>query len=138
MSSPSFTADSDWDLFSTEEDNDGDISIEEMSDITEVLPPVPDHLDNCSSNANETQISEPQDRKQEDDISSDEFIKLEDLYDSDTTSTQSTNTFETLLESSPSPSPTSSPQFPDYDQLQNLPNEIVERPRFLFFFTSNS
>lgn len=137
MSSPSFTADSDWDLFSTEEDEEEDISIEEMSDITGVSALVPDHLDDCSSDGNETQKSEAQDVKQEGDTSSDEFIKLEDLYDSNTTSTQSTYASETLLESSPSPPPTSSPHIPDYDQLQNLPNEIVERPRFRFFFTSN-
>lgn len=133
MSSPSFTADSDWDLFSTEEDNDGDISIEEISDVTKVFS-LPDQLGSCSPNANE-QI-ELQGCKREGDISSNEFIKLEDLYDSDITSTQSTNTFKTLLESSLSPSPTTSLQFPNYDQLQNLPNEIVERPRCLSFFTS--
>jgi hypothetical protein len=136
MSSPSFVADSDWDLFSTEEDNDGDISLEEISDIAKAIPPVPGHLDDCSSHVNETQTSEPQNCKQEDDISNNESIKLENLYDSDTTSTQLSNISETLLQSS-SPSPTSSSQFPNYDKLQNLPTEIVERPRFLFFFASN-
>ena len=129
MSSPSFTADSDWDLFLTEEVNDGDIFFKEISDIGKVISRVQEHLDDCSSDVNETQMSEPQNGKQEDDISHDELIKLEDLYDSDTTSTQLSNISETFLESS-SPSPTSSSQFPNYDKLQNLPTEIVERPRF--------
>jgi len=131
-SSSSFTIDSDWGLFSTKGDDDGDISIEEMCDNAEVL--FPDHLDESSSNGRYIQ-NERQQCKQGNDNSNDEFIKLEDLYDSDSTSTQLSDTSsETFLQSSV----TLSPRFPDYDQLQNLPNEIVERPKCFLAFTSNS
>ena len=129
-SSSSFTIDSDWGLFSNGGDDDGNISIEEMCDTTEVFL----FLDEFSSNGRYIQ-NKRQQCKQENDNSNDEFIKLEDLYDSDSTSTQLSDTSsETFLQSSV----TLSPRFPDYDQLQNLPNEIVERPKCLLAFTSNS
>lgn len=112
-------ADSDWELFSIDDDDDEDIiSSEEMTEITEPFD-VPDLRDDLLSN-NETQISKHIKQEIEtDDHSVDELINLEELYSISTPSSSLTLSI---------PHDPLSPPIPEYNHLQNLPNEIVERP----------
>lgn len=113
MASPwSFTTDSDWGLFSASGEDYGNVSLDEMTEIHAR----PFTLD--------TRISEEsQYIKPEDNFSNDEYIKLEDLYDGEAASTQSS---KNSLEFHPQ----QDCQIPEFDQLQNLPHIIVERPRY--------
>jgi len=124
--------DSDWSLFLSDSDDVDDISLE---DITECSVPTeePNDLDENLFVSDDTSIPE-------DDITSpttDDFIKLEDLYQDETLDStqysQDNISLEDLQESqsnSYSSIPSSSPSIPDFDQLQNLPHEIVERSRY--------
>jgi len=124
--------DSDWSLFLSDSDDVDDISLE---DITECSVPTeePNDLDENLFVSDDTSIPE-------DDITSpttDDFIKLEDLYQDETLDStdysQDNIPLEDLQESqsnSYSSIPSSSPSIPDFDQLQNLPHEIVERSRY--------
>jgi hypothetical protein len=133
------TPDTDWELFACyDEDDDGNISFEEITVLDELCS-VRDLL-NYLSCTDDTQMSDDlYDLEQQNKIDNrlmDEFIKLEDSYESDSTSTQSTSPSSILTphnnQSSSPPPPPATPQIPAFDQLQNLPHEIVERSRYLY------
>ena len=82
------------------------------------------------------------DRKGNIHLDPDESIKLEDLSQIDTCSIPSANisleiALAELDESGVHGSPSSSPPIPEFDQLQNLPYEIVERPRHDTFYSTD-
>jgi hypothetical protein len=130
--------DTDWELFAGhDEDDDGNISFEEINVLDELCS-VPNLL-NYLSCIDDTQMSDDlYDLEQQNEIDNspiDEFINLQDSYEGDATSTQSTSPSSNLTphhdeSSSPSP-PIATPQIPEFDQLPNLPYEIVERSRYL-------
>jgi hypothetical protein len=71
----------------------------------------------------------------DDDLDLFEPIKLEDLsdpYDTSTLRTDTRDATELLREQTPptQPPPNPLPQNPDFNCLENLPYEIVERPRY--------
>jgi len=127
--------DTDWDLFASyDEDDDGNISFKKLTELNEFCSV--SNLLNDLSCTHDTQISDDlNDFKQQTEIYNslmDEVIKLEESYESDSTSTQSTSPSSSLTPHNSSPSlPPATPQIPEFDQLQNLPHEIVERSRFL-------
>jgi hypothetical protein len=122
---------SDWDLLLVDNDDDLFVS-EEMSDIIEIFSIPDSSATSISSACNEIRNSLEDyyiNSEEEDSL----FAKLEDLYETDTTSTQPTdpdlNHEEPIQQDS---SPTTIPSYPpEFDQLQNLPYEIVERPRYV-------
>jgi len=123
----------DFDLFLITDD-DGCVSFEEMSDTTHHSSPPPfDDLETSLIDVDDSENTTLMDYFDEvhDIIYDSEYnsIKSEDLWEGDCSS-QSTDIslFEpsntsTQRNSSPPPQP------PEFDQLQNLPHEIVERPR---------
>jgi hypothetical protein len=137
-----FTGGFDWDIFSNGDDEDNSISFEEMFEVTEVSSNL-DQLEHCVSVEDAMIMPEPRNffEQENNNINAqdaDTIIKLEDLFDSDITSSQATVSSGEFVDSQSSTWPnsflsTSSPLIPEFDQLQNLPYEIVQRPRYIPF-----
>jgi hypothetical protein len=135
MATSPITADSDWELFSIDdEDDDTNISLEEMSRIHQISS-VPDYYDDSFVEKEGFPTSkESPNLSHEDDtgaILNDELIKLEDLCDSYITPTQPRFLAIESLDHQSTASPPCSTA--DLDQLHNLPLEIVERARSFSF-----
>jgi hypothetical protein len=119
--------DSDWSLFSS--GTDDEISLDDIAEITNIAsiaPIAPKNPDQDLFNSDdfpETEIS----------FGEDDLIKLADSSDND--DPRSIDSFcisiEELQESqSDLSSLSTTPAIPDFDQLENLPYEIVERSRY--------
>jgi hypothetical protein len=123
--------DSDWSLFAATDDNE--ISLEDISDINSSLASTDHSLDelffDCDISSQDLfSSSPPQD-----------YFKLEDISNA-TEISESVDSLgihlEDLQESPSDSSPASSSHIPDFDQLQNLPHEIVERSRSSLIMTN--
>jgi len=125
----------DFDSFLITDDEDC-ISFEEMSDTTHQSSPPPcNDLETSLFDVDDSEITSLWEYFDEDDdiIDDSEYnsIKSEDLWESDWSS-QSIDA-SSLVQSDTSTQPDSPPpttQPPEFDQLHNLPHEIVERPRY--------
>lgn len=134
MTTSSLVDSFDWDMFSNSDDGNNIISFEEMFEVTEVST-LPDQLESCPSVEDSIRTFEPLNVFEQGNDNyhlqdADTFMKLEDFFDSNSTPSQSTVDSQNLSWSNSSLS-TSSPSIPEFDQLQNLPYEIVERPRYI-------
>jgi len=122
----------DFDLFLITDD-DGCVSFEEMSDTTHHSSPPPfDDLETSLIDVDDSENTTLMDYFDEvhDIIYDSEYnsIKSEDLWENDWSSQSTPNLEQSETSTQPdSPPPTTQP--PEFDQLENLPHEIVERPR---------
>jgi hypothetical protein len=123
----------DFDLFLISDDDDCFSFNEEMSDAAQQssTPPCND-VESSLFEVDDSEITILLDYfDYEDDILSDSeynSIKSEDLWENDWSSQSTPNLEQSETSTQPdSPPPTTQP--PEFDQLENLPHEIVERPR---------
>jgi hypothetical protein len=124
----------DFDSFLITDDDDC-ISFEEMSDITHQSSPPPcNDLEPSLFDVDDSEITSLWDYfdGDEDIIDDSEYdsIKSEDLWESDWSSQSTESSLEQSDTSTQPDSPPPTTQPPEFDQLHNLPHEIVERPRY--------
>ena len=115
-------------------DNDDDISSEEISDTTHPSSPPGIDLESCVFDTADTENMSLLDYFDEEDamISDSEYnsMKPEDLWGNDWLSQSTDPSCMEQSNASTQPDHILTTQPPEFDQLHNLPLEIVERPRY--------